>query len=313
VLFLALALTPLGWAIYKEWPALQESLHEVAWGAFASSLILYVLVIFSIGVVPWVAVRSLGVRFSFLKVSIIYFFTQALKYLPGGLWALPGRMAAYRLLGVERARAIIGVFREATILFLGAACVGFLGLVLQLPVSDKLRVMIGVGALGSAGIILLTHVPGFWRFLSTFRFLKPLKVETYVQVDSEDLGWGWIVKAFLASGAFWLLMGLPFRMLAIAVAPSAAAMSWLEAASIFALAWCAGAFVVFAPAGIGVREAALSFLLTHVMPIGSALSLAVLSRIAWVIAEGFWVLATWLWAAGRPEFSLRRIRQLVEE
>ena len=115
---------------------------------------------------------------------------------------------------------------------------------------------------------------------------------------------------FLGSVVFWFLFGLPFRHMAIAVYPQIANLSWLEASSIFALAWCAGFVVVFIPAGIGIRESALTLLLANAMPVGAALSLALLSRVAWILAEGFWILITMIWVSKSQELSWEALKQM---
>jgi uncharacterized membrane protein YbhN (UPF0104 family) len=107
---------------------------------------------------------------------------------------------------------------------------------------------------------------------------------------------------------FWLLFGFSFRQLAVAIHPEAQALSWIEASSIFALAWCAGFVVVFVPAGIGVREGVLTLLLAGFMPAGAALSLALLARLAWLIAEGFWILVTLVWINRSTDISWGALR-----
>jgi len=97
--------------------------------------------------------------------------------------------------------------------------------------------------------------------------------------------------------------------MALAIYPQLESLNWLEASSIFALAWCAGFVVVFVPAGIGIRESALTLLLTNIMPIGDALSLALLSRVVWIVAEGFWILITLIWVGRSSELSWDSLRQ----
>jgi uncharacterized membrane protein YbhN (UPF0104 family) len=96
--------------------------------------------------------------------------------------------------------------------------------------------------------------------------------------------------------------------MAIAVHPDIESFSFIDAASMFALAWCAGFVVVLIPAGIGVREGAFAFLLSTVMPVGAALSLALMMRVAWVLTEGIWILLTLIWSSKGTELSLEAFR-----
>jgi uncharacterized membrane protein YbhN (UPF0104 family) len=55
----------------------------------------------------------------------------------------------------------------------------------------------------------------------------------------------------------------------------------------FTLSWAVGLLVVFAPGGIGVREAMLVVLMEQVMPTGAAVALATLGRVWWILGELF--------------------------
>jgi len=311
-LFIVIALTPLVFAIYQERHQLLEIFREVNWLAFSVGQLLLIPIMLLVGTIPWASLHKLDIQFSYAKATRIYFFTQILKYLPGGFWAFPGRMTVYRVLGVNRAKAIISVFRETTAIFLGAAAIGVLGLLGGLSLSSTLRFAIGFGILASSIAIFLTQMPWFWRFLSSFQFFKTTTLTVYTEVDPQEINLAWLPPALLGSMAFYLLFGIPFRQIAIAVYPEASALSWFEASSIFGLAWCAGFVVVIVPAGIGVRESALAFLLANVMPVGAALSLALLARLVWVLAEGFWILVSMIWFGKKTDLFWEAIRQFRE-
>src|SRR5699024_12520760 len=56
----------------------------------------------------------------------------------------------------------------------------------------------------------------------------------------------------------------------------------------YALAWTLGVLVIFAPAGIGVREVVLVVALAPVVGAGAALVVAVLSSLAMILADLAW-------------------------
>ncbi len=303
------AISPLGYTVYKEWPEIRVSVQEVDWGPFSVALLVLLPVMAAVGSIPWASLRHLGNPFSYPKATGVYFFTQVFKYLPGGIWAFPGRVAVYQLLGVGSAQSVISVFRETAAMFLGAAAIGLLGLFQGFSLSSNLRWAIGVGTLVCAVVILLIQIPWTWKILSRFKLFSSSPLASYGEVDSKRRDITWLLWTFLGSAAFWFLFGLPFRQMAVAVYPQIASLSWLEASSIFALAWCAGFVVVFVPAGIGIRESALTLLLATIMPVGAALSLALLSRVAWILAEGFWIVITMIWINKSPELSWESLRQ----
>jgi len=303
ILLTIVALIPLGYTIYKEWPSLQSSFEGILWEKFAIAQILLVFIMAIVGVIPWASLRHLGCPFSYPKATSVYFLTQIFKYLPGGIWAFPGRMAVYQLLGVGSAQSVVSVFRETTAMFLGAALIGLLGLLQGLSLSKSLSWAIGLGTLVSAGAILIIQMPWFWRLFSSFKLISKSPLIAYSEVDPKHRNLGWLPWTLIGSVSFWFLFGLPFRQMALAIYPQLENLNWLVAASIFALAWCAGFVIVFVPAGIGIRESALTLLLVNIMPVGDALSLALLSRAAWIIAEGFWILITMIWVGRNSELS----------
>lgn len=307
--FTLLAITPFVYFLYKEWPNFQSALQAAEWATYFGAQLILIPIMFLMGMLPWISLRSLGESFSLWKSSGIYFFTQLFKYLPGGFWAFPGRMAVYRLQGVGEAQSVVSVFREVIALFLGAAVIGLLGLLQGLPILGSLHIALGIGIVTIIAALALTQSPWFWNLLSSMRWFRTSSFSTYASLDRKFINFGWLPRAFLASVVFWLLFGLPFRQLAVAINPGAQTLSWIEASSIFALAWCAGFVVVFVPAGIGVREGVLTLLLTSVMPAGAALSLALLARLAWLIAEGFWILVSLVWINRTPEISFETLRR----
>lgn len=309
LLLVLAALAPLGYTIYKEWPGLKTSVQGIAWGTFTTAQLILIPVMAGVGTIPWASLRHLGSCFSYPKATGIYFFTQIFKYLPGGIWAFPGRVAVYQLLGVGGAQSVVSVFRETAAMFMGAAAIGLLGLFQGFSLSNSLRLAIGIGVLASAGVILLVQMPWVWKVFSSFKLFSASPLSAYGKVTPKQRNIAWLPPTFFGSALFWFLFGLPFRQMAVAVYPQIVSFSWLEASSIFALAWCAGFVVVFVPAGIGVRESALVLLLANRMPVGAALSLALLARAAWIVAEGFWVLVTMVWVSRTPELSWENLRQ----
>ncbi len=94
-------------------------------------------------------------------------------------------------------------------------------------------------------------------------------------------------------------MGIPFAQLAAALLPGREPLSWLQAASLFALSWSIGFVVVIAPAGFGVRESALVLLLAPFLPPAVAASLALLSRLWWMAVEAL-LIGVSIWLIGDP-------------
>ncbi len=296
-LVLIAALAPLAYALAKSWRDVQVALARVNWPGFVVAQLLLFLVMPLMASISWLTVRRLTDVIGLYRAIQLYFISQLPKYLPGGIWAFPGRMVAYQRVGVERTKAIVSVFREVTALFLGGAAIALLGLAGGLPTSGDLRLLLGIGVAGSILVLLLTQTPWFWRLLSSIRVLRSTALPI-LDIPSGDVSLSWLPSAFVMSCLFWLALGVGFRYLVMAISPGVS-MSWIGAASAFALAWCVGFVFVFVPAGLGIREAVLAFLLSRFLAEGDALAVALLARPWWMIAEALWILPSWFWTFAR--------------
>lgn len=271
-------------------------LANVRWDLFLLSLLLLFLVLPLIASISWISLRFLDIHIPSKKVVSIYFISQLAKYLPGGIWAFPGRMIAYQAVGVEQSRSIASVFREVSALVLASIAVSLLVFFQNIPISNQLHWVLIFGAAACIVAILLTQTPWFWSLLKKFKLRKFSSFPLAGGEDSRHLtSFKWLPGAFIAGVIFWLAMGIPFQQLSRAISPESYSLSWVGTAAVFALAWTVGFVVFFAPAGLGVRESVLSLLLSTFLPVSQAVSIALLSRIAWVVVEAIWILISiWL-------------------
>jgi len=91
----------------------------------------------------------------------------------------------------------------------------------------------------------------------------------------------------------WTYSGWMFYVMALAFMPVSAASAPILVAS-FPGSWIVGFLAIIAPAGIGVREAAMTFMLAPVMSSSSALVLSVWSRILMSVSEVIIVVFSYL-------------------
>ena len=263
-------------------------LLEANWQQVIIAVFLLMLAQPFMGVISWVILRHLGQFFGFLKIFYIYFVSQAAKYLPGGIWAFPGRVVTYQVIGVEVTASFISMVREVGVLFVGAALVGLAGLFAGLKVAIWVRVAI-IAGIGICIIgVLLVQLPKFWSILKKIPFLNNINVPD-VNFKSMGFNFNWLPLPLLISLLFWIITGVAFHELVVGIAGAGIKIGLFHAASIFALAWCSGFVVIIAPAGLGVRETVLSALLSRYMPLETALSTALIARLWWTLGEAFFI------------------------
>ncbi len=296
------AFYPLVRILVADWDDIRTVLSNIRWDLLLVSLLLLFIVLPLMASISWISLRFLNSDLASRKVVSIYFISQLAKYLPGGIWAFPGRMIAYRAAGVEQSRSIASVFREVSALVLASVAVSLLIVFQDFPISKLVQWALIIGCVASILAILATQTAWFWRILKT---LKVSNLSMFPSPSGDQTGQltslKWLPGAFLAGLVFWLAMGIPFQQLSRAVSPQAYTLSWVGTAAVFALAWTVGFVVFFAPAGLGVRESVLSLLLSTFMPLSQAVSIALLSRLAWIVVEALWILISiWLSREKKP-------------
>lgn len=206
------------------------------------------------------------------------------RYVPGKVWQIAGLVALSRERGVPAATATAAAVVGQGIALLSATAVG-VGAVWGFADGASWRWVVPVTLviLPTAGLIppIFERVWDLW-----FRLAKTPRPEGLT--PSTGAGWlaigavSWIVIA----SSFWLLvsgLGLP--------AP------FLGTAPAFAAAYVLGYLVVFAPAGIGIREGFLVVMLAPFLG-AEAAAVAIIARLWTTLLEVLPAAA--FWALKRP-------------
>lgn len=220
----------------------------------------------------------------------LYSYPDIAKYVPGGIWGIVGRVALYREKGIPVAVLARAFSLEHVWLIAGAAVVGCFfyaifgssGLSLALGVPVPRVVATGIAAflapIWAVAVFVSLRSIGRARRQPAFRL-------TPVVILEQLIVWGGF------GAALYLL--LPSAIASLGVAVGACA-----------IAFAAGFVAIFAPAGIGVREAVLVGLLAPFMPTATALTAAVIYRFVLFLADVLFAVGvlgiSWLIRAGDP-------------
>lgn len=208
----------------------------------------------------------------------IWFITNLSRFVPGGVWQfahISAEALGARVNPVAATGAIL--FQQFVLLGTGLALTASLAPVLPTTVTGTTNpvVALALASLGVVAVIILLPVvaPTLERWTSRFlrremRWPAPGRRELMAYIGTLVLPW-------LAYGvAFWLFG----RALLGEAAPAL-----LPATAVFIGSYVAGIIAVFAPGGLGVREAAMVALLSPITGAAPALMLAVASRL-WLVA-----------------------------
>ncbi len=182
-----------------------------------------------------------------------YFIGEITKYLPGGLWAFVGR-GELAATGIDRRPAYRTVTHSLLLFFALATAPSAGALLLYTDWPAGIRIV--------GGVALLTVYPAAVAIFGVRG--RSLLVTTVVY------------------GAAWIMIGLTTRVVAEAIG---ADIGIFEAILITAAAWLVGFAVFFVPGGIGIRESAFVVLTTGIVDQNDALAMAIIARIAFILAD----------------------------
>ena len=236
-----------------------------------------------------------GPRLSLAQAFRIFFVANLGRYVPGKVWQLAGLTYLAGKRGVSFPVASSAAILGQVYSLGAAACVAALGLAVR-PMTGLPRGLLP-GALALAGlVVVLTTVPPVLRSMLLLAFRLGRSAEPPPEVDSWfGLRWlGLHLPGWLGYGAAFGLLWASF--------PALADVRWSAAVGGFAGAYFLGYAALFAPAGVGVREGALSVLLAPWLGGAPAAVLAMMARLWMTVGE----IIPLVWMAGAE--GIRRFR-----
>jgi glycosyltransferase 2 family protein len=232
------------------WHGSHIDLARVDWGALAGAFVLGAAGTAAGAVIWLVILDGLGVK-PRLRWVWLFFQAQLGKYIPGSVWQYAGRAAVAREYGIPV--RLVGI---------------------SLPIEFVASAV----AAGSMAALLL----GWWGglvlaavavLLIAGRGPARSRLPAAVTIGATLL---YLPVWLLLGASFWLcahgLLGVPARDMTIYVGA-------------FAVAWLAGLLAVYAPGGLGVREAVLVALLSGRIGAANALVVAAASRLILIFVD----------------------------
>ncbi|GAB4321903.1 MAG: hypothetical protein Kow00117_10970 [Phototrophicales bacterium] len=260
----------LGVTVYcvTNWERLSRELRAIHWVDLGLGVLFLIVGKLLLVELARISLEFQGYSLTFSRQVYINSISQLGKYLPGGIWHFVGQAGFYRLDQIPLKSATQAMMLENIWMILSAVMVGTLGCIWFL--TDILTSILLTAVLFGCwvGILWLMH-----KHIS----LRLLVVQAGIWVA---LGLG-----------FWTL--LPDKSL------------FGLSIGAFSLSWVIGFISLFAPGGIGVREAALAGIMGVAINPTQALIYGGVNRLLWIITEiilGVFV-AQWLNARHHETWS----------
>jgi hypothetical protein len=221
---------------------------------------------------------DLGSPLRLRAATRILFVAQLGKYVPGSVWAMAAQVELARGHEVPRRRSA-----SATVVaMLVTLATGLLVAAVALPLSSGAAARHYWWALALAPPALIALYPPVmgWALDRALRLARRPPLERRISGAGvlRSAAWSLAGWAFFSVHSWLLVAGVTGK--GVSVLP--------VAAGAYALAWSVGFILIPFPGGVGPREIAFIAALAPVMPRGSAIVVAIVSRLVLTIGDLVW-------------------------
>lgn len=235
--------------------------------------------------------RMVLVRLSYrldLRTSLrIYLASEFVRYIPGNVWHVLTRILWVGKYGVPRPIAFASMTIELITKLAAGALIfaisllfwGDVGLIGKQLNGSPLIVALGLVTIVALLVVLHPRVLG-GLLNGTLRLVKRSPVELTLRYSD-------ILLVTLTWCASWIVAGIAFYVLLLALWPAAPPITLPICIGIEAMAWDIGFLSFITPSGLGFREGAVAglFALSFPLPFGISAILALLWRLISTLAE----------------------------
>lgn len=209
---------------------------------------------------------------TYLRCFVIYNITQLGKYIPGSIWQFVGRITLYREASIGNNKIRDTLLLETFWVVFSAL---FIGVGLILMVKHELIAQ------------MLEQLPRIVTHPLTLTAISGVILLLAIMYKSKFLPYAkrfmFSINTTLVTSAIWGCLGFSFW---ITLLPySTQDISFFYIIGLYALSYALGFAVPFAPAGIGIREAVLVMGLIPYIDANTAIVLASVNRLFYIVSE----------------------------
>ena len=285
---IAFLVAAVGFAIWRfgpEWADVGTAMSHASLWSMVLALVFTFIGLIAFGFMWLRVVRGYGYTLGWRRGLGIFFIGQLGRYIPGSIWSFGAQAAMARDVDIPfrttLTAGLVGLgISLASSGFVGAVMVAF-GL-LPIPVPGFVGIIVAVLALAAMS-------PPVINFLGT-KFAGKI---ASLKFGVRDVG---VILALMV--VTWVAYGVSLDLLSIGIGTPTS--GWPASVGTttgaYAFAYIIGVVIVIAPAGLGVREAALTVLLVPLFALEPAAAVALLARIPTTIADFSLALVAWLLA-----------------
>ncbi len=269
--WLILVLAAAGYYFYHHQDEVVELIKQIdLWRIFLSLILLLIGKLFLVILVRF-SVNSEAWYPSYLEILGVYGLSSLGKYLPGGIWHFVGRFGVYKMNGLSAKASTRSMIVENIWLLSSALATGVLGVFLTR--FDLVADLIHIPDEKWLAITLTIVILAIWITV-LFVVHKIMRKYTSGEIQSVTVIAlvGLLLWTFIGGSFFVMFQDFSFSSAPLFIGG-------------YAVSWAVGYIAVFAPGGLGIREAVLAFVFSNIASVELIAVYAAMNRIIWVIAE----------------------------
>ncbi|OIP57100.1 MAG: hypothetical protein COX79_03250 [Candidatus Levybacteria bacterium CG_4_10_14_0_2_um_filter_36_16] len=247
-----------------------QQLTNLKFPPFLLSIVFFMIFFFLRSIVWKQILGKLG---SELKLEDVVYFsslTELKRYIPGSIFSYVGRLFHFGQLGVKKKIIIKGTVLEASLHILSSFIISISGIIYLYQLSrQNILFQFMPQGIYSVGLYIFITICLFLLFI----FLKKNLRNIFKFTDE-----------FFISILSWICYAIASVLIVVSIS-GFNPYTIVSLGSFFVLAWLIGYLSIITPSGVGVREAVIVFGLSYIVPIQTAVAVALLARIVFVFSE----------------------------
>lgn len=270
-LWLILVLAAAGYYFYRHQEEVINLLKQIDYWRIILSLILLLIGKAFLVILVKYSVNCEGWYPTYPEILGVYGLSSLGKYLPGGIWHFVGRFGVYKMNGLSAKASTRAMVLENIWLLSSALATGVIGVFLFR--FDLIANLLNIPDENWLAVTLTMVILALW-IIALIIVHKIMQKYTSRQIPN-------VVRVTLIGLLLWTFIGGSF----FAMFKEFSFYSAPLFIGGYAVSWAVGYIAVFAPGGLGVREAVLAFVFSSITSVELIAVYAAMNRIIWVIAE----------------------------
>jgi len=227
-------------------------------------------------------VREMHSKLPYWPAFRVFIVSEAARYVPGKIWQYVSRIYLAERYKIPPALTLTSALIELLMMMIASGALALANATSLVPQFDEEYRPFFVVGLAIALVLIHPSLLKLWS-----RLLSKILRQDWVPFD---IRYSHLVVILAASVVTWIVAGVGFSLFVSSFTAEAHG-HMMEMTAIYAASWLVGLLAVVVPAGVGVREGAMTVLLAAIMPQPTAAVIAIATRL-WITLLEFTLLVS---------------------